>query len=161
RVEALKSTSDIQAYQRSQREKMLAQLGDFPERTPLEPNIVGTIRREGFRIEKVIFQSQPQHHVTANLYLPDGTGPFPGVIVSSGHSRTGKTADYNQRFGIAMAQNGIAALCYDPIGQGERSQVLNDKGNPAVEATTEEHFLVGSGSILVGRNTATYRIWDA
>jgi len=45
RVEALKSTSDIQAYQRSQREKMLAQLGDFPERTPLEPNIVGTIRR--------------------------------------------------------------------------------------------------------------------
>ena len=161
RVEALKSAADIEAYQRAQRETMLAQLGDFPERTSLEPKIVGTIRREGFRIEKVIFQSQPQHHITANLYLPDGQGPYPGVIVSSGHSRTGKTADYNQRFGIAMAQNGIAALCYDPIGQGERSQVLNDSGKPAVEATTEEHFLVGSGSILVGRNTATYRIWDA
>ena len=63
-------------------------------------------------------------------YRPDGEGPFPGVIVSSGHSRTGKTADYNQRFGLALVKHGIAALVYDPIGQGERSQILTAEGKP-------------------------------
>ena len=109
----------------------------------------------------MIFESQPNHHVTANLYVPDGEGPFPGVIVASGHSRTAKTADYNQRFGIILAKHGIAALCYDPIGQGERSQMLNADGKPLHDGTVTEHFLVGTGSILVGKNTATYRIWDA
>ena len=83
------------------------------------------------------------------------------MIVSSGHSRTGKTADYNQRFGIAMALQGMAALCFDPIGQGERSQILNADGRPKFPGTTTEHYLVGVGSILVGRNTASYRVWDA
>ena len=120
-----------------------------------------TIEADGYRIEKVIFESQPRHHITANFYLPEGNGPFPGVAVSSGHSRTAKTADYNQRFGIMMARHGMAALCFDPIGQGERSQILDGEGQPRFSGTTTEHFLIGVGSILVGRNTARYRVWDA
>ncbi len=130
-------------------------------RTPLNARTVRTIDADGYRIECVIFESQPNHHVTANLYLPDSSVPVPGVVVSSGHSRTGKTADYNQRFGIMMAKHGMAALCFDPIGQGERSQMLDADGKPQFEGTTTEHFLVGVGSILVGRNTARYRVWDA
>ena len=87
--------------------------------------------------------------------------PYPVVLVSSGHSRTAKTAEYNQRFGIALARHGMAALCYDPIGQGERSQILDGDGRPRFTSTTQEHFLIGVGSILVGTNTARYRIWDA
>ena len=94
------------------------------------------------------------------LARPDGDGPFPGVAVSSGHSRTAKTAAYNQRFGVMLARHGMAALCFDPIGQGERSQILDDAGQPQFSGTTTEHFLIGVGSILVGRNTARYRIWD-
>ncbi|MBI5393721.1 MAG: acetylxylan esterase, partial [Verrucomicrobia bacterium] len=45
------------------------------------------------------------------------------------------------------------------IGQGERAQVLKPDGKAALGSTTE-HTLVGIGSILVGRNVATYRIWD-
>jgi len=159
--EALKAPVDILAYQQRLREFFVKQLGGFPERTPLNAKTVGTIEADGYRIEKVIFDSQPRHHITANLYLPDGNGPFPGVVVSSGHSRTAKTADYNQRFGIMMARHGMAALCFDPIGQGERSQILDEKGQPRFSGTTTEHFLIGVGSILVGRNTARYRIWDA
>ena len=36
---------------------------------------------QGYRIERVIYESRPRHHVTANCYLPDGPGPFPGVLV--------------------------------------------------------------------------------
>jgi cephalosporin-C deacetylase-like acetyl esterase len=159
--EQLKTPDHIHKYQQKLREFFVAQLGGFPERTPLNAKTVRTIQADGYRIEMVIFESQPNHHVTANLYLPDAKEPVPGVAVSSGHSRTGKTADYNQRFGIMMAKHGMAALCFDPIGQGERSQILNAEGKLQFDGTTTEHFLIGTGSILVGRNTATYRVWDA
>ncbi len=159
--EELKTPEQITQYQQRLQEFFKKQLGGFPERTPLNAQTVRVIDADGYRIENVIFESRPNHRVTANLYLPQGEGPFPGVIVSSGHSRTGKTADYNQRFGIAMAHNGMAALCFDPIGQGERSQILDEDGKPRFPGTTTEHYLVGVGSILVGRNTASYRVWDA
>ncbi len=158
--EKLKTPEEIEAYRGRLREIMLRQLGGLPERTPLNSQTVGTIAATGYRIEKVIFDSQPGHRITANFYLPDGKGPFPAVAVSSGHSRTAKTAPYNQKFAAAMALNGIAALAFDPIGQGERSQILDAQGQPSFNGTTTEHFLVGIGSILVGRNTARYRVWD-
>ena len=157
----LKTPEQIQQYQQRLREFFVRQLGGFPQRTPLNARTVGTIQADGYRIEKVIFDSQPNHRITANLYLPEVDHPVPGVVVSSGHSRTAKTADYNQRFGIMMALQGMAALCFDPIGQGERSQILNQDGRHRFGSTTTEHFLVGVGSTLVGRSTARYRIWDA
>ena len=160
-VEELTTKEQILSHQAKLRKFFIRQLGGFPNRVPLEPQTVGAIQADGYRIEKVIFQSQTGHHITANLYLPKSETPTPGVVVSSGHSRTAKTADYNQRFGIAMARNGMAALCFDPIGQGERSQILNEAGQPQFKGTTTEHFLVGVGSVLVGRNTARYRVWDA
>ncbi len=159
--QGLETGEEIRAYQKRLREFFTEQLGGFPERTPLHARTVGTIPAEGYRIEKVIYESVPGHHITANLYLPEGEEPFPGIVVSSGHSRTAKTADYNQRFAIIMARHGMAALAFDPIGQGERSQILDDKGQPRFKGTTTEHSLMGVGSILVGRNTARYRVWDA
>ncbi|HEX5104134.1 MAG TPA: acetylxylan esterase [Pirellulaceae bacterium] len=159
--EKLKTPDDIASYQQRAREFFLQQLGGFPERTPLHPQVVGKIEADGYRIEKVIFESQPHHHVTASLYLPEASGPVPCVLVSSGHSRTAKAAEYNQRIAITLARHGIAGLAYDPIGQGERSQILDEEGQPEFSGTTTEHFLVGVGSILVGRNTARYRVWDA
>jgi cephalosporin-C deacetylase-like acetyl esterase len=159
--EKLKTPEDIAAYQQRARAFFIEQLGGFPERTPLNPQVVDKIDADGYRLEKVIFESRPNHHVTANLYLPKSSEPVPCVLVSSGHSRTAKAADYNQRIAITLARHGIAALAYDPIGQGERSQILDDEGRPKFSGTTDEHFLVGVGSILVGRNTASYRVWDA
>ena len=62
--------------------------------------------------------------------------------------------------GILAARHGIAVLCYDPIGQGERFQMLNADGTPRYRLSTSEHSHVGVSCILVGQNAATYRIWD-
>jgi cephalosporin-C deacetylase-like acetyl esterase len=159
--EELKTEEQIKAYQLRLKTLFTQQLGGFPDRTPLNPRVVGKLASDGCQIEKVIFESQPRHHVTATLYLLNSSPPYPAVLVSSGHSRPGKAADYNQRFGIMLARHGIAALCYDPIGQGERSQILTADGKPQFASTTQEHFLIGVGSILVGGNTARYRVWDA
>ncbi len=162
--EKLRTTEQIRERQTLLREFFVRQVGGFPKHGPLHGKTVRSLDDDGYRIECVIFESQGNHHVTANLYLPDGcseSSPVPGVVVSSGHSRTAKTADYNQRFGIMMARQGMAALCFDPIGQGERSQILGEDGEPKFSGTTTEHFLIGVGSTLVGRSTARYRIWDA
>lgn len=159
--ETLKTPEQIREHQSRLRQFFVDALGGFPERTPLEPQVLGRLFGPGYRVEKVIFASRPHHHVTAALFLPEGAGPFPAVLVASGHSRTAKSADYNQRIGISLARHGIAALCYDPIGQGERSQILTPEGTPKFPGTTTEHIAVGHGSILVGRNTASYRVWDA
>jgi cephalosporin-C deacetylase-like acetyl esterase len=159
-VAALKTPEDIQKRQRDLKAKFLEALGGFPEKTPLSARVVGTDRRDGYHVEKVIYESRPQHHVTATLYLSDGKPPFPGVLMPIGHSNNGKAAESIQRGAILLAKNGIAVLTYDPIGQGERRQLLDERGKPFFSGSTNEHTMIGVGALLVGRSTATYRIWD-
>jgi dienelactone hydrolase len=174
--EQLKGPADCRAWQQERREFFVRQLGGFPQRTPLEARVVGHLEGEDYRVEKVIFASRPDHHVTANLYLPKSPGPYPAVLVPCGHSHDGKAAGGYQRVSILLAKNGMAALCYDPIGQGERYQMLDFEHDhehfksvsrplpvphPRVQyLCTVEHTTMGLGCILLGTNIAQYRIWD-
>jgi len=160
-VAALKTPEAVQKRQAELRERFIASLGGFPEKTPLNPRIVGIVQRDGYRIEKVVYESRPNHHVTANLYVPESLpGPVPGVLVPCGHSAEGKAAETYHRACVLMAKNGLVVLCYDPIGQGERIQLLDKLGKPAINGSTAEHTMCGIGALLVGRQTASYRIWD-
>jgi dienelactone hydrolase len=156
----VKTPDDVQKRQAALRATFIDALGGFPDKTPLNAQVVGKESFDGYRIERVIYESRPGHHVTATLYLPAGDGPFPGVLMPIGHSVTGKAADYVQRGAILLAKNGLACLAYDPIGQGERRQLLDVMGKAAIPSSTNEHTLVGVGAMLVGEGTATYRIWD-
>lgn len=171
----IKSESAGRAWQAERKAFFLRQLGGLPERTPLNARVVGRLEGKGYRLEKILFESRPGHHVTANLYLPESAGPWPGVIVPCGHSHDGKAAVGYQQVGILLARNGMAAMCYDPIGQGERYQMLDltreyqtFDGSPRTKVPhpnvhvlcTAEHTMMGMGSILLGTNVAQYRIWD-
>ena len=59
-------------------------------RTPLNARTVATLDRDGYRIEKVMFESRPGFHVTGLLHLPVTPGPHPAVLVPCGHSANGK-----------------------------------------------------------------------
>jgi dienelactone hydrolase len=159
RFEALKTPDDIQQYQDELRSFFVEALGGFPERTPLNPRIVGQGEGEGFRYEKVIFESQPGYYVTAVLYLPRTEPPYPGVLLPCGHSDNGKAAETYQRASMLLAQNGCAVLCYDPIGQGERYDFLQENGKPLF-GTTLQHTVMGVPAILTGTNIAMFRIYD-
>jgi len=159
-VAALKTPDDVRRRQKELREHFLEALGDFPSKTPLNARTAGTLKGDGFHVERVVYESRPNHHVTALFYLPEGKGPFPGVLMPCGHSANGKAVEAYQRACILMAKNGLAVLCYDPIGQGERIQLLDRQGKPAIAGSTSEHTMTGVGALLVGSSTATYRIWD-
>jgi cephalosporin-C deacetylase-like acetyl esterase len=160
-VAALKTAEDVAKRQAELKAKFREALGELPvEKTPLNARVVGRDAREGYSVERVIYESRPGHHVTALFYLPEGKAPFPGVLVPCGHSANGKAAEAYQRISILLAKNGLAALCFDPIGQGERIQALDAAGKPAINGSTTEHTLLGGGSLLVGRSAAGYRFWD-
>ena len=158
--EQRKTPEQVAEYQKHLREKFVEVIGGLPDRTPLKPRVTGVVHREGYRVEKVIFESQPKHYVTAILFLPDAEKhkpPYPGVLVPCGHSKVAKAHDSYQTMGALLALNGMAALVFDPIDQGERGQLLKDW--PGLWGT-KAHTMIGVGSILLGRNTAWFEIWD-
>ena len=66
----LATVEDVARRRQYVREHILQAIGGLPERTPLNPRTIATMERQGYRIEKIIFESQPNFFVTANLYLP-------------------------------------------------------------------------------------------
>ena len=162
--DAIQTPDDIVALRTRVRASLAEMWGPLPdERTPLNPRMVGTIERDDFAVEKIIFESRPQFYVTANLYRPKNVeGKLPAIVVPCGHSANGKAAEAYQRFCVLLARHGFAALIYDPPGQGERIQFWDqEKQAPMIGTGTREHRALGHQSLLVGLNLMNYRVWDA
>src|SRR5262245_62006693 len=67
----------------------------------------GTLRRDGFHIEKITFESYPGLAIPALLYVPDGIdGRAPGIVSITGHTTVSKTADYIQQRNVNLALRG-------------------------------------------------------
>ncbi|MCL7417670.1 MAG: hypothetical protein M8354_07515, partial [Halalkalicoccus sp.] len=121
--EAIETVDDHERRVKRIRTAFFDALGGLPdERTPLCAERAGVVERDGYSIEKIVYESLPNMHVTGNLYRPDGEGPFPAVLFLCGHSKTGKASSVYQRACIELAQNKFVVLAIDPIGQGERVQ---------------------------------------
>ena len=158
RWDGLATADAVRARQDELRGKFIAAIGGLPDRTPLEPEVRGVVRREGYRIEKLTFASRPRHHVTAHLFVPEDpkfAAPYPAVLVSCGHANSGKAHKSYQRACVQCVKAGFAALIYDPIDQGERVQ-LPDTGKNNVGG----HVHLGMRAHLLGWSTAQFRIWD-
>ena len=161
RLARLKTKPDAEQYVRDVKDRIRKSFGAEPQRTPLNPRVTGIIRRDGYDIEKVIFDSRPGFPVTANLYLPTGKDkPVPGVVGTCGHSPTGKAAEAYQSFAQGLARLGFACLIYDPIGQGERLQYLRENLKSSVGTGTREHLHAGNQQYLVGEFFGMWRAWD-
>ncbi len=157
--EKIKTPEDAAAHSQKIRDFFLQQLGGWPEKTPLNARVVDTLDRGAYKIEKVIYESRPSFHVTALMYLPKTPPPYPAVLFPCGHDPNGKAGEAYQRACAFLAVNGIAALCYDPIGQGERAQLLDETGKQKYNSTIE-HTLVTVSCIPLGTSVAAFRIWD-
>jgi dienelactone hydrolase len=100
-------------------------LWPLPERTPLHAQVTGTIEREeGFRVEKLYFQSRPHLYVTGNLYLPKDAKPganLPAVLYVCGHSERGRDGNKTafQHHGMWFATHGFVCLIIDTLQLGE------------------------------------------
>ena len=159
-LNALKTKADAEAHVRAVQAKIRRCFGPMPEKTPLNPRITGVVERDAYRIEKVIFESRPGFLVTANLYVPKGSMPRPGVVGTCGHTDSGKAGETYQAFAQGLARLGYVCLLFDPIGQGERFQYTGATATPGVRGGTGEHNYAGAQQILVGEAFCGWRAWD-
>lgn len=83
---------------------------------------VGTLERDAYTIEKLVFEALPGLPVPGLLYVPRETDrPLPAVVHAPGHwMENAKLEPELQRTNAWLARSGVAVLCYDTLGQGER-----------------------------------------
>jgi dienelactone hydrolase len=158
--QAVQSAAGTAAYRDSARARFRQVLGPLPKRTPLKAQVTGKLEREGSRIEKIIYESTPNHHVTANLYVPAGKEKKPGILLFCGHEAESKATISYQKTAILFAQHGFVVLVIDPISQGERMQLTDAAGKPLARGGTTEHTLLNAGAALLGETTPAEEFWD-
>lgn len=161
--DALATPADVYAWQAHLRRAAYAAIGGLPPGgSPLAPEVRGTLRLPGFRIEKLIYQSLPDVFVTANLYVPDGlAGPTGAVLFVCGHSEEAKGYPTYQAVCQRLARNGLVVLAMDPPGQGERKSYLGPDGEEVVRWGVAEHTYAGYQSWWLGHSIARYFVHDA
>jgi pimeloyl-ACP methyl ester carboxylesterase len=159
--QSIRTEQDLLRMQGQIRQKLLAMLGGLPAtRTPLHPTITGRIPMQGFHIEKLIFESLPGVYVTALVYVPDDQKKnHPAVLVPPGHAPDGKA--HYQALCQRLVRRGYVVICWDPVGQGERSQFWDKKaGKSRYNLICAEHAVLGNLAYLAGTNLARWEIWD-
>lgn len=141
---------------------LLEIVGPFPEKTPLNAKIVEIVNKNGYRIEKIIFESLPKFYVTACLFVPeDLKGKTPTIIYCSGHSNEGFRVSTYQQVILNLVRKGFIVFAFDPVGQGERLQYFDSEtGESRVGGPTKEHSYPGAQCFLIGSSQARYMIWD-
>ncbi len=171
-IAKITTRAEAETRQQEVRAKIMDLLGGSFQKTPLNAKVLGSTQipgdagQPGFRIEKVLYESQPKFYVTALLYLPDNPpGKLPAIVMAPGHAASGKAGDY--ALASTFARNGFAVLSYDPIGQGERLQYPDpatlSKGLAAGSLATRptgEHGEAGLQPTLIGDAVARYFAWD-
>lgn len=111
-----------QEQRRTLRANLQAAWGDFPATpAPLTPRVLGTLSRDGYRVEKVVFQTMPDVWMTANAYVPNRPGRLPAVLAVHGHWKGAKQDPVVQSRCIGLAKLGFFVLAVDALGAGERA----------------------------------------
>jgi len=157
-TKALSSKKTMEEYRDQSKNRYKKIIGEFPEKSDLKAKVTGKKNFKDFSVENIVFQSVPGRFVTANLYVPAGKGPFPGVLFLAGHGMPGKVSE--QKEAIVLAQNGFVVLAVDPVGQGERIQLIDGDGKATTRGSTTEHTLLNVGANLVGTSVAAIEYWD-
>jgi dienelactone hydrolase len=137
-------------------------VGARPERTPLNARTVGSFQRARYRVEKVVYESQPNFHISGTLYIPTvGQPPFPGVLYQMGHTTNGKGDATYQLCCQTLAGLGYLVLGFDPMGQGERTYYPGRTPSRSRLGADEEHTFPARQMLLKGISSTWMQTWDA
>ncbi|MCE9529586.1 MAG: acetylxylan esterase [Planctomycetes bacterium] len=119
--EAPKTRAEWDKRRADLRDKMFTAMGDFPAKPcDLEPRQMGVLKRDGYTIEKLIFQSRPNVWVTATAYVPDVKAKVPAVLVVHGHWAFARRDPVVQARCLGLVKLGFFVLAVDAFGSGER-----------------------------------------
>ncbi|MFH0920564.1 MAG: glycosyltransferase family 39 protein [Fibrobacterota bacterium] len=96
---------------------------DALDRPPFQ--VVTQYRLQGILLSGVLFRGAFKEVVTANLYQPGATASgvktSRGVVILPGNDRDGKASLLAKNYAENLAASGMAVLCIDAPGTGERT----------------------------------------
>ncbi|MBV7530701.1 S9 family peptidase [Chitinophaga sp. sic0106] len=114
---------------------------------PLLMKETGKTQLKGYTVKNIYFQTRPGVFATANLYIPDGKGPFPAVVNSHGHWPGARCSDMVQDMAHELAQQGFVCLNIDAWGSGERTTT---HGELEYHGANLGAALLNTGNTLLG-----------
>jgi cephalosporin-C deacetylase-like acetyl esterase len=161
-IEKLKTADDWIGRQAEVKKKLMGFMGSFPAKGPLNPRITGIIRKNGYRIEKIIFESFPGYYVTGCLYVPEKIKTnAPAILNVIGHNQEAFRNPLYQVINYNLVKKGIIVFAIDPPGQGEHVQYYDTAVKFSYAGySVLEHCYFGNQCFLSGFNCAKYFIWD-
>ena len=164
KIARLNSLPDWQERQKWVHETLLDVVGPFPEKTPLNPKVLRVVKKDGYRIEHIVYESQPGFYVTSSMFIPSGlkkSNKAPVIIYVSGHSEKGYRDDVYQHILLNLVKKGFIVFAFDPVGQGERLEYYDPKtGKSSIGGPTSEHSYPGTQAFITGSSQVRYMIWD-
>jgi dienelactone hydrolase len=161
-IAKLKTQGDWVNRQKIVKKKLLEIIGPFPQKTDLRAVVTGIIKKDGYRIEKIVYESRPGFYVTGCLFVPAKIkSKAPAVLNLIGHEQESFRAVLDQVVALNLVKKGIVVFTIDPIGQGEHTQYYDPKVNfSSVGYSVIEHCYFGNQCFLSGFSSAKHFIWD-
>lgn len=115
---------ELEIFRKKIKEEIIEKAGiTVDHHLPFDVHETGTVRMDGYTIKNIFFQTLPGIYATANLYVPQGDGPFPAIIISNGHWPGARLCREVQMVAQSLAMNGYVSLCIDAFGSGERGTI--------------------------------------
>ncbi|MEX2233965.1 MAG: alpha/beta hydrolase family protein [Cyclobacteriaceae bacterium] len=161
-ISKLKTGKDWIDRQQEVKRRLMEIIGPFPEKSPLRPVVTGTIDGDGYRIEKIVYESMPGFYVTGCLYIPENIkGKAPAVLNLIGHEQESFRAVLDQVVALNLVKKGMVVFTIDPLGQGEHLQYFDTKVNfSSIGYSVIEHCYFGNQCFISGFSSAKYFVWD-
>jgi hypothetical protein len=114
----------------------------------------GRIRRSGYHIEKLTYESEPGLIVPALLYVPESpAGKKPAVVYVHSRGKSAAAGDAEQ-----LARTGSIVLAIDARGWGETQFVSNEQGNDFPRVFGD--YSSAMKALLIGRPLVGMRALD-
>ncbi|HXQ61694.1 MAG TPA: alpha/beta hydrolase family protein [Acidimicrobiales bacterium] len=135
-------------------------LGPFPDPVPLELETLESVACEGYRRDKVVFDTEATMSVPAYLLVPDDrVAPGPAVLAAHGHGPgkslvcgLAETEAPNGDYAVQLVRRGHVVLAPDLRCFGERAD-----WNPPDHYACDTNLV---HAVMAGENPLTQNLWD-
>jgi dienelactone hydrolase len=136
------------------RQALFAAMGGQTDREePLEVREVGVLKRDGYRIEKLLLRTRPDVWMTASAYVPENVkGKVPAVLAVHGHWPWARRDPVVQARCLGLVKLGFFVLAVDAFGAGER--------HPSIAKGSYHGALLGAALWPTGYSLLGMQVFD-